>query len=257
MSRRAAPSTGSAPDCPPAAAWWPLCATAGRVLLWHRTADRAAGALAGLGLTGRAEPRALTPGALAASLEPGDIVVSMLPASLHAELLAVCVRAGAHFACSSYVSPEVTAQVPAAREAGVVVLAEAGLGPGHRPPSRTVSSAGPGRGSASTPRPPTGSPPTAAASPRCRTTSATASWPRSASSTRCAFGPARYLGGLARGPRRTAPGQARGRSSWTVRPSRRTRNRDSIPFLAPVPRAARRVAPRTFVRGTACGWTAG
>ncbi|MGV9760507.1 saccharopine dehydrogenase family protein [Streptomyces tricolor] len=107
-----------------------LCATAGRVLLWHRTADRAAGALAGLGLTGRAEPRALTPGALAASLEPGDIVVSMLPASLHAELLAVCVRAGAHFACSSYVSPEVTAQVPAAREAGVVVLAEAGLDPG-------------------------------------------------------------------------------------------------------------------------------
>ncbi|MCG0067526.1 saccharopine dehydrogenase [Streptomyces sp. FBKL.4005] len=107
-----------------------LCATAGRVLLWHRTADRAAGALAGLGLTGRAEPRALTPGALAASLEPGDVVVSMLPASLHTELLAVCVRAGAHFACSSYVSPEVTAQVPAAREAGVVVLAEAGLDPG-------------------------------------------------------------------------------------------------------------------------------
>jgi hypothetical protein len=107
-----------------------LCATADRVLLWHRTADRAAEAVAGLGLTGRAEPRALTPDALAAALEPGDVVVSMLPAPRHAGLLTACVRAGAHFACSSYVSPEVTAQVPAAREAGVVVLAEAGLDPG-------------------------------------------------------------------------------------------------------------------------------
>ncbi|QTE02166.1 saccharopine dehydrogenase family protein [Streptomyces cyanogenus] len=107
-----------------------LCASAGRVLLWHRTADRAAEALAGLGLTGRAEPRALTPGALAAALEPGDAVVSMLPAPEHAGLLAACVRAGAHFACSSYVSPEVAEQVPAARAAGVVVLTEAGLDPG-------------------------------------------------------------------------------------------------------------------------------
>ncbi|MEU6595007.1 saccharopine dehydrogenase family protein [Streptomyces sp. NPDC046881] len=107
-----------------------LCASAGRVLLWHRTADRAAEALAGLGLTGRAEPRALTPGALAAALEPGDTVVSMLPAPEHAGLLAACVRAGAHFACSSYVSPELAQQVPAARAAGVVVLTEAGLDPG-------------------------------------------------------------------------------------------------------------------------------
>ncbi|MEU1007695.1 saccharopine dehydrogenase family protein [Streptomyces sp. NPDC005890] len=107
-----------------------LCASAGRVLLWHRTADRAAEALAGLSLTGRAEPRALTPGALAAALEPGDAVVSMLPAPEHAGLLAACLRAGAHFACSSYVSPELAEQVPAARAAGVVVLAEAGLDPG-------------------------------------------------------------------------------------------------------------------------------
>ncbi|GGS95038.1 MULTISPECIES: saccharopine dehydrogenase family protein [Streptomyces] len=107
-----------------------LCRTAGRVLLWHRTGERAAEALAGLGLTGHAEPRALTPDALAAALEPGDVVVSMLPAPEHAGLLALCVRAGAHFACSSYVSPEVLARVPAAREAGVVVLAEAGLDPG-------------------------------------------------------------------------------------------------------------------------------
>ncbi|MEV6805003.1 saccharopine dehydrogenase family protein [Streptomyces sp. NPDC051132] len=107
-----------------------LCATADRVLLWHRTADRAAGALAGLGLTGRAEPRALTPDALAAALEPGDVVVSMLPASGHAGLLAVCARAGAHFACSSYVSPDLLAHGEAARAAGLTVLAETGLDPG-------------------------------------------------------------------------------------------------------------------------------
>ncbi|WP_225826022.1 saccharopine dehydrogenase C-terminal domain-containing protein [Streptomyces naphthomycinicus] len=108
-----------------------LCATADRVLLWHRTADRAAGALAGLGLTGRAEPRALTaPAALAAALAPGDVVVSMLPAPRHAGLLDACVRAGAHFACSSYVSPELSARGEAARAAGLTVLTEAGLDPG-------------------------------------------------------------------------------------------------------------------------------
>ncbi|MES9525547.1 saccharopine dehydrogenase C-terminal domain-containing protein [Streptomyces capoamus] len=107
-----------------------LCRTAGRVLLWHRTEDRAAEALAGLGLTGLAEPRALAPGALGAALEPGDAVVSMLPAPEHAGLLAACVRAGAHFACSSYASPELLAHAEAARAAGVVVLTESGLDPG-------------------------------------------------------------------------------------------------------------------------------
>jgi hypothetical protein len=54
----------------------------------------------------------------------------MLPAPEHAGLLAACVRAGAHFACSSYVSPDVLAHVPGARAAGLVVLTEAGLDPG-------------------------------------------------------------------------------------------------------------------------------
>ncbi|MEU6665055.1 saccharopine dehydrogenase family protein [Streptomyces sp. NPDC046727] len=108
-----------------------LCATADRVLLWHRTAERAAEALAALGLTGRAEPRALTdPADLATVLAPGDVVVSMLPAPRHAGLLAACVRAGAHFACSSYVSPELLAHAGAARAAGLAVLTEAGLDPG-------------------------------------------------------------------------------------------------------------------------------
>ncbi|UUU26166.1 saccharopine dehydrogenase family protein [Streptomyces sp. DSM 40750] len=107
-----------------------LCDTAARVRLWHRTEERAGQALAALGLTGRAEPRAYTLPALTAELEPGDVVVSMLPAPEHAPLLGACVGARAHFACSSYVSDAVLELVPAAEAAGVTVLTEAGLDPG-------------------------------------------------------------------------------------------------------------------------------
>ncbi|MGW2643154.1 saccharopine dehydrogenase family protein [Streptomyces sp. NPDC001348] len=107
-----------------------LCDTADRVRLWHRTEERAARALAGLGLTGKAEPRAFTLSALTGELAPGDVVVSMLPAPEHAGLLAVCVRRRTHFACSSYVSQAVLDEVPAAARAGLAVLTEAGLDPG-------------------------------------------------------------------------------------------------------------------------------
>ncbi|MEU0119820.1 saccharopine dehydrogenase family protein [Streptomyces bobili] len=107
-----------------------LCQHADRVRLWHRTEERAAGALGRLGLTGRVEPRARTRDALTAELAPGDVVVSMLPAGEHASLLAACVAKRAHFACSSYVSDAVLEQVPGAVDAGTVVLAEAGLDPG-------------------------------------------------------------------------------------------------------------------------------
>ncbi|MFI1031203.1 saccharopine dehydrogenase family protein [Streptomyces sp. NPDC020951] len=107
-----------------------LCARTDRVRLWHRTAERAAEALDRLGLTGRAEPRPYTLDALTAELAPGDVVVSMLPAPEHAPLLSACVTRRAHFACSSYVSDAVLEQVPAAEEAGIVVLTEAGLDPG-------------------------------------------------------------------------------------------------------------------------------
>ncbi|MFJ8110526.1 saccharopine dehydrogenase family protein [Streptomyces sp. NPDC096132] len=107
-----------------------LCERTDGVRLWHRTAERAAEALDRLGLTGRAAPRAYTLEALTAELAPGDVVVSMLPAPDHAPLLAACVARRAHFACSSYVSEAVLEQVPAAEEAGLVVLTEAGLDPG-------------------------------------------------------------------------------------------------------------------------------
>ena len=107
-----------------------VCRAARQVLLWHRTEQRAAESLARLGLTGAAAPRAYAPEILAAALGEGDIVVSMLPATEHPRLLGACLAARAHFACSSYVSDDMTTGAAAAREAGTVILAEAGLDPG-------------------------------------------------------------------------------------------------------------------------------
>ncbi|MFE0423194.1 saccharopine dehydrogenase C-terminal domain-containing protein [Streptomyces sp. NPDC058953] len=101
-----------------------------RLVLWDRTADRAAERLAALGLTGRAEVRGLAPGALAAEVGPGDVVVSMLPATEHPALLALAADRGAHFACTSYTSPEVAEAAAAGAGRGLVVLTEAGLDPG-------------------------------------------------------------------------------------------------------------------------------
>lgn len=110
-----------------------LALLAGRVrrpVLWDRTAERAADRLAALGLTGLAEVRGLAPGALAAEVGPGDVVVSMLPATEHPALLALAAERGAHFACTSYTSPELASAAEAVAGRGLVVLTEAGLDPG-------------------------------------------------------------------------------------------------------------------------------
>ncbi|MEU1089818.1 saccharopine dehydrogenase family protein [Streptomyces sp. NPDC005576] len=104
--------------------------TAPRVLLWHRSADRAEKALDRLGLSGRVSPRGYTPEALDSELAPGDIVVSMLPAGEHDALLHACVARRAHFACSSYASDTMRELAPSAAANGTVILAEAGLDPG-------------------------------------------------------------------------------------------------------------------------------
>jgi hypothetical protein len=101
-----------------------------RVVMWGRSTERAERRLASLGLSGRIPVRAYDIPALAAELKAGDVVVSMLPASEHPKLLRLCIEHGAHFACSSYVSEPILAEVPAAEEAGVAVLTEVGLDPG-------------------------------------------------------------------------------------------------------------------------------
>ncbi|MEU3795419.1 saccharopine dehydrogenase family protein [Streptomyces fructofermentans] len=218
-----------------------------RVRLWHRTRERAVQALAALGLTGRAEPRALTPPALTAELAPGDVVVSMLPATGHAPLLAACVARGAHFACSSYVSDAVLEHVPAAREAGLVVLTEAGLDPGidhlfaHSLIARARERLGTGTAEA-------------ALTSYCGGVPAVPN----AFRYRFSWAPAGVLNAL-RSPARYLED---GAETTVERPWEATRphlvdgepfeaypNRDSLPFLAQygLPRAW---TPRTFIRGT-------
>ncbi|MGW0664064.1 saccharopine dehydrogenase C-terminal domain-containing protein [Streptodolium elevatio] len=107
-----------------------VCDRAERVVLWDRTAERAAARLAALGLTDRADVRGLEPGALEAEVKAGDVVVSMLPAAEHTGLLRLAVARGAHFACTSYTTEALSEQAAVAAEAGIVVLTEAGLDPG-------------------------------------------------------------------------------------------------------------------------------
>ncbi len=120
-----------------------VCDHADRVVMWARTRDKALTRLRLLGLDGRATPAEFSIGALRAQAGPGDVVVSMLPATEHAGLLRLCVAQRAHFACSSYTSPDLAAVAQAAERAGAVVLTEAGLDPGidHLLAHKLVSSA--------------------------------------------------------------------------------------------------------------------
>lgn len=105
-----------------------LAGVADRVTLWGRTAAKAQARLAALGLTARVPAGAVAD--LPDAVGPGDVVISMLPATEHAGLLRLCLDRGAHFACTSYTSPELAAAAERARRDGLVVLTEAGLDPG-------------------------------------------------------------------------------------------------------------------------------
>jgi hypothetical protein len=107
-----------------------LVKQAPRVVMWGRTPQRAQQCLDRVGVPSGVPTRAYGLDAVAGELRAGDVLVSMLPAAEHPGLAGLCVERGAHFACSSYVSDAVRALEPAARDAGVVLLAEAGLDPG-------------------------------------------------------------------------------------------------------------------------------
>lgn len=104
--------------------------TAAETTLWGRTRDKAAECLQRLGLRENVTPRAFDADALAAELRTGDLVVSMLPVPWHPELARLCLDRTAHFACSSYLSPQIAELAPEAGRAGLVMLTEAGLDPG-------------------------------------------------------------------------------------------------------------------------------
>jgi saccharopine dehydrogenase (NADP+, L-glutamate forming) len=107
-----------------------LADSASQLLLWGRTAGRAEHRIDQFGLSGRVRARAYDVAAVAEEVRAGDVVVSMLPGTEHAKLLRLCVEHRAHFACTSYVSEPIMAESAEAKDAGLVVLTEAGLDPG-------------------------------------------------------------------------------------------------------------------------------
>jgi saccharopine dehydrogenase-like NADP-dependent oxidoreductase len=63
-------------------------------------------------------------------IKASDLVISMLPAFMHKEVALDCVRFRKHLVTASYVSKEIEALDVAARQAGIILLNEAGLDPG-------------------------------------------------------------------------------------------------------------------------------
>lgn len=107
-----------------------VCQGTELTVLWGRSVAKATACLDRLNLTGQAEVRAFDLDLLATEVMPGDVVVSMLPTTLHAPLAKVTLEHGAHFACSSYLSPEIASFADMAEQEGLVILTDAGLDPG-------------------------------------------------------------------------------------------------------------------------------
>ncbi|HEV2343205.1 MAG TPA: saccharopine dehydrogenase family protein [Actinocrinis sp.] len=100
------------------------------VVLWGRTRERAGARLEALAPQTPVQARGLDRDDLATALRPGDVLVSMLPAGHHPGLLRTAIDTGAHFACTSYTSPEIGELATEAAAQRLVVLTEAGLDPG-------------------------------------------------------------------------------------------------------------------------------
>lgn len=96
------------------------------VTVWNRTVDKAQQAVGDL----TDNIRAFDLADVGDALHPGDVVVSMLPGDWHVPLAELAIAKGAHFVSSSYISPEMRALDPIAREAGVCLVNEVGLDPG-------------------------------------------------------------------------------------------------------------------------------
>lgn len=96
--------------------------------LWNRTAEKAQAIIKGI--DSDTQVRTFDLDALAAELQPGDIAVSMLPGDLHPVVAKICIDKGAHFASSSYISPEMHELHDAAKAKGLSLVNEIGLDPG-------------------------------------------------------------------------------------------------------------------------------
>ncbi len=96
------------------------------VTVWNRSLEKAKNAVGDI--TQRIQ--AFDMDALTAEVQAGDLVVSMLPGDWHVPLAEMCLAKGAHFASSSYISPEMRALHARAEAANLCFVNEIGLDPG-------------------------------------------------------------------------------------------------------------------------------
>lgn len=96
------------------------------VTVWNRTVEKARVVVG----DPAADIREFSLDEVDKALKPGDLLVSMLPADWHVRLAKRCLAKGAHFASSSYVSPEMRSLDTAARNKGLSFVNEIGLDPG-------------------------------------------------------------------------------------------------------------------------------
>lgn len=99
-----------------------------KLVVWNRRLDKAKKMLAEANI--QCNLQQLDWVALTEQVSAGDILVSMLPATKHVEVAQLCLQKGAHFASSSYISPEMKALDDLAKEQGLSFINEIGLDPG-------------------------------------------------------------------------------------------------------------------------------
>lgn len=99
-----------------------------KLLVWNRRIDKAQAMLQDAQI--ECDLKQLDWDALTETVNPGDIVVSMLPATMHLTVAELCLSKAAHFASSSYISPEMSALDAKAKEQGLTFINEIGLDPG-------------------------------------------------------------------------------------------------------------------------------
>lgn len=99
-----------------------------KLLVWNRRIDKAQAMLQDAQI--ECDLKQLDWDALTQTVQAGDIVVSMLPATMHLTVAELCLSKSAHFASSSYISPEMAALDAKAKEQGLTFINEIGLDPG-------------------------------------------------------------------------------------------------------------------------------
>jgi saccharopine dehydrogenase (NADP+, L-glutamate forming) len=77
--------------------------------------------------------------ALESAVAAHDVVISLIPYTYHAAVIKAAIKAKKHVVTTSYVSPVMMELDAAAKEAGIVVMNEIGLGPGIGKPKSHIS----------------------------------------------------------------------------------------------------------------------